>query len=393
MSASTRAELIRFGFVAAVIGILLATPLLGIEASATITEDLFVSDPANRVVYVLRTRWVGTKAATTSLRGVVTGFKNPTDVAVAGDIALVVDKKDVRFVDTQTLKIVGKVKTGKSTRSVAITPDGQRAFAAQGKKNLRVIDVSSRKVIKKVRVGRTPWRVRVDDRGKFGIVMNVGDNSVSVLDIGKIVARLGGRDEGARAPGVTTTKQGVCTLSGGVDIARFPPFGSFAEWSCGDSPLDRGVAGAVAAKQAAPAQTLLLDGPGIFVADIFIPDTATTNSIFYNPACPGVGRASTEGGSDDGSSGDEEDTETDTSRIGRAQATRAFNYNFITGKKKILGPGRMVAPFAVVNANRMTLYHPQGVDVGKSSAIVGPAGADVYTVASTFGGIPSVCAR
>ena len=72
---------------------------------------------------------------------------------------------------------------------------------------------------------------------------------------------------------------------------------------------------------------------------------------------------------------------------------RAFNYNFFTGKKKILGPGRMANHFTLVNGNRVTLFHPQGVTVGKSRAIVGPSDAEIFAVESTLKGLPGVCSR
>jgi WD40 repeat protein len=388
MSVRVRAELVRVGLVVAVVAILLTTPLFGIESVATITEDLFVSDKANGEIYVFRTRWKGKRAATTDMRGVISaGLVSPTDVAVGGDVVVVLARsKNLRIFDSTSLASLGSVKIGKDSRSVAITPDGKTAFVAQGRKNLRVVDIDSQKVIKKAKTGKLPWEIRLDDRGKLGAVVNVGNNSVSIFEVDVLTG-----DARSAAPGVTTIKAGVCNLSGGIDIARFPPFGTFALWSCGDSPS---AAPHPTQRSAAdpPAQSLDISDPRFDPTDFTIPGTKAMNSAFYNPLCPGVGRASSDGGSDDGTNGDEEEQETDSRRIGGA-ARHAFNYNFFTATKTILGPGQMVNHFTVVDGNMITVYHPQGVNVGKSKTIAAPANAEIIAVESTMKGIPGVCSR
>jgi len=396
MSAGVRAEFVRAGFVVAVLGVLMATPLFGIESAATITEDLYISDTANGQVYVLRTRWKGTKAATATLRGLIKKkVKAPTDVAVAANVVVFIDRaRDLLIANTNTLQIVGKVKVGKDTRSVAITPDGTIAVVAQGKKNVHIIDVAKQKVIKKVKVGKTPWRVRLDDLGMLGVVTNVGNNTISILDIAVLASRTGSAAT-SRAAGVTTIKKGICNLSGGVDVARFGARGTSAIWSCGASPLNARASARARnnARPDPPAQTFRISLPFFGPFDLQIPDLTSTTNAFYNPSCPGVGPAPPEEPEDDGPTVTVPDSETPPERIGRAVGETSFSHNFVTGTRTRLGKGRMVNHFALANGNLLTVFHPQGVLVGKSKVLEGPGNTAISAVGSTLNGIPEVCSR
>ncbi|HEU4616603.1 MAG TPA: cytochrome D1 domain-containing protein [Gammaproteobacteria bacterium] len=75
----------------------------------------------------------------------------------------------------------------------AITPDGRYLYAADGDLGLvGVIDTREDKVITTIRVGRDPWRLYMDHEGKYGVVVNNGDETVSIVDIAanKVAATL-----------------------------------------------------------------------------------------------------------------------------------------------------------------------------------------------------------
>src|SRR5437667_1489474 len=63
----------------------------------------------------------------------------------------------------------------------AITPDGRYLYAADGDLGVvGVIDAREDKVVKVIRVGKDPWRVYMGHDGKYAIIPNNGDETISI---------------------------------------------------------------------------------------------------------------------------------------------------------------------------------------------------------------------
>ncbi|WP_038034988.1 YncE family protein [Thermopetrobacter sp. TC1] len=80
--------------------------------------------------------------------------------------------------------------------NVTRTPDGRLGFAAYGDGDaMAVIDLRTRRTLKTLRLGRLPWRAYSTADGRFMIIPNNGDGSVSIVSTRspfKEVARLKG---------------------------------------------------------------------------------------------------------------------------------------------------------------------------------------------------------
>jgi YVTN family beta-propeller protein len=79
--------------------------------------------------------------------------------------------------------------------NVTPTPDGKLGFAAYGEGDaLAVLDLRTQKKLKTIPLGDTPWRAYATADGKFMIVPNNGDKTVSVISTSSLteVARLQG---------------------------------------------------------------------------------------------------------------------------------------------------------------------------------------------------------
>lgn len=71
--------------------------------------------------------------------------------------------------------------------------DGRYLYAADGDLGVvGVIDTRDDKVVKVIRVGRDPWRLYMSHDGKYGITVNNGDETISIIDTAKneVVATL-----------------------------------------------------------------------------------------------------------------------------------------------------------------------------------------------------------
>src|SRR5262245_46580278 len=66
------------------------------------------------------------------------------------------------------------------------TVDGRYLYAADSDLNaVGVIDTRTDKVIKVIRVGKDPWRIYMSHDGKYGITLNNGDETISIIDLAK----------------------------------------------------------------------------------------------------------------------------------------------------------------------------------------------------------------
>jgi hypothetical protein len=125
---------------------LLLTVATTASANAKFKDKFYVSVPSLNQLEVVAMTWNGAKRAKAKRIGTITGIPQPGEIAVGKGRALVIsDKKakSVFVVDTATDTVVGQVKIGKNTRSVAVTEDGNVGFALYGKKNVAVIDLGT----------------------------------------------------------------------------------------------------------------------------------------------------------------------------------------------------------------------------------------------------------
>ncbi|MDX1542293.1 MAG: hypothetical protein R3349_12900, partial [Geminicoccaceae bacterium] len=82
--------------------------------------------------------------------------------------------------------------------NVTRTPDGRLGFAAHGEGNvMAVIDLASQQKIKSLELGELPWRAYSTADGRYMLVPNNGDATVSVIstDTLEVVATLPGAED------------------------------------------------------------------------------------------------------------------------------------------------------------------------------------------------------
>ena len=73
------------------------------------------------------------------------------------------------------------------------TPDGRYLYAADGDLGMvGVIDTREDRIVKTIQVGKDPWRVYMGHDGKYAIVPNNGDETISIIDVkaNKVAATL-----------------------------------------------------------------------------------------------------------------------------------------------------------------------------------------------------------
>lgn len=82
--------------------------------------------------------------------------------------------------------------------NVTATPDGRLGFAAHGEGNrLAVIDLRTREVVRRLTLGALPWRAYGTADGRFMLVPNNGDRTLSVIATAtlEVVATLPGAED------------------------------------------------------------------------------------------------------------------------------------------------------------------------------------------------------
>ena len=122
----------------------------------------------------------------TALASVGTGT-SPESVALTPDGARAYvangGANTVSVIDTGTNTAIATVAVGASPNAVAVTPDGARAYVADSSANtVSVIDTGTNTVVATVPVGTTPSSVAIG--GSRAYVPNSGANTVSVIDTG-----------------------------------------------------------------------------------------------------------------------------------------------------------------------------------------------------------------
>lgn len=74
----------------------------------------------------------------------------------------------------------------KGISNATITPDGRYLYAADGDLGVvGVIDTREDKIVKVMQVGQDPWRVYMSHDGKYGVSVNNGDETISIIDVAK----------------------------------------------------------------------------------------------------------------------------------------------------------------------------------------------------------------
>ncbi len=114
--------------------------------------------------------------------------QNPASVAVfpRDHYALVTNYygNTLTVIDSRDLKVVGVVPVGAAPDGIAIDPRGELAYVANsGSNTISVIDIHKQKVVRNVAVGRNPQKVAIDPDGRHAYVTNFGDHTVSVIDL------------------------------------------------------------------------------------------------------------------------------------------------------------------------------------------------------------------
>src|SRR5436190_762053 len=98
---------------------------------------------------------------------------------------LVAPRRTVSVVDTATDREAAKpIKVGPYASSIAISPDGQRAYVVtSGNKSVAVIDLATNRVVgSPIRIGPDPEGIAITPDASRVYAVNSGSNSVSAID-------------------------------------------------------------------------------------------------------------------------------------------------------------------------------------------------------------------
>lgn len=91
---------------------------------------------------------------------------------------------EVWAIDTTTDEVVAKVGVGKHPAHVVLTNDGKFALITNGGDNtVSVVDTATLKVVDTVATGEFPHGIRVSPNGKHAYVANLNGGTVSVIDL------------------------------------------------------------------------------------------------------------------------------------------------------------------------------------------------------------------
>ena len=171
-----------------------------------------------------------------------------------------------------------------------------------------------------------------------------------------------------------TLRENVCPLTGGLDVARFGEFGTWAIWSCGETAGE---------PPAAAAQQANISDPHAQPLEYPIAGRTAANDVMWNPDC-------TTSFLEDGVTGSADEL---TTGSGRDDESSSFHYHWPSETTANLGPGRMANHFARVAGSQLSLNHPKGVGVAAVSVWEAPDEGEIFAVGSTLTGVPVVCER
>ncbi len=130
------------------------------------------------------------QTSNSSLLGSLTLTYSPTDILVnpTGTRVFVSDSSNskIEIVDTSTMTVVSTINlpSGSGAQSLALTPDGQSLLVAANQiDSVLVYDTTSLLLSTTVSVGPMPIAVSISPNGNFAYAANMGDNTVSVIDL------------------------------------------------------------------------------------------------------------------------------------------------------------------------------------------------------------------
>lgn len=93
-------------------------------------------------------------------------------------------KGKVIFFDAKTNKIIKEVEVGNHPAHIVFTEDGKYALVTNNEDNtVSVIDAKDYSIIQTIPTGKGPHGFRISNDSKFAYVANMGEDSVSVLDL------------------------------------------------------------------------------------------------------------------------------------------------------------------------------------------------------------------
>jgi len=148
----------------------------------------------------------------------VDGLFEPHNLTFSADGSLLyvanLGAEHVSVVDVAAARVVNEISVAEPTAlaakgsgtseeyqgiiNVTRTPDGRLGFAAHGEGNvMAVIDLRSQRKIKSLELGELPWRAYSTADGRFMLVPNNGDATVSVISTSslEVVATLPGAED------------------------------------------------------------------------------------------------------------------------------------------------------------------------------------------------------
>lgn len=137
------------------------------------------------------------------------GFWGSSQVACAQGRAYTANfgSNNLSVIDTSSNTVVATVPLGSQPNSVALTPDGSRAYVTNGGGDVWVLSTSSNAVLAKIVVGGYPSGIAITPDGTRAYVTKDNANSVAVIDTSRnaVVATM---NVGAAPGGVAITPDG-----------------------------------------------------------------------------------------------------------------------------------------------------------------------------------------
>ena len=122
--------------------------------------------------------------------------KEPIQVAFTADgrwvYASLRQENSVAVIDAAARHVVTKVHVGRGPIQVFATPDSRYVLVANHggatpDKTVSIVDVATNRIVKTIVSGKGAHGVVVSDDGRWAFVSNILDNSVSVIDIKRLV--------------------------------------------------------------------------------------------------------------------------------------------------------------------------------------------------------------
>ncbi|MBP1931123.1 stalk domain-containing protein [Ammoniphilus resinae] len=88
------------------------------------------------------------------------------------------------FFDISTNQLISRVEVGNHPAHIVFTQDGKYALVANNEDNtVSVIDAEKYQVVKTIPTGKNPHGFRISNDSKFAYIANMGEDSISVIDL------------------------------------------------------------------------------------------------------------------------------------------------------------------------------------------------------------------